>query len=250
MNAHVEGATRPPPRHWHLQDCVQLRPVHDALPGPALKPSPLRPRQAHRHIGRYTCTHAVPRRLGPAYPASVVPSTPPSTLPFIPAPTNQRPPPLALCARPPADQRIALLGAMQSLFEASMYTFVFLWTPALSPNDEKIYHGMIFACFMTSSMAGSALSSMLMKRYKVCMCVGGVHLLASFHAWYGMHLHASMHQRAEVSWFEPRPPPRPPPSAPPGLPPRPPPRVGGLVGKLGGDLGSDLGVLLGGVLGV
>ncbi|GIL74576.1 hypothetical protein Vretimale_2257 [Volvox reticuliferus] len=65
------------------------------------------------------------------------------------------------------DQRIALLGAMQSLFEASMYTFVFLWTPALSPAGEKIYHGMIFACFMTASMAGSSLSSILMKRYKV-----------------------------------------------------------------------------------
>ncbi|EFJ49984.1 hypothetical protein VOLCADRAFT_58801 [Volvox carteri f. nagariensis] len=68
---------------------------------------------------------------------------------------------------PRADQRIALLGAMQSLFEASMYTFVFLWTPALSPAGEKIYHGMIFACFMTASMAGSSLSAILMKRYKV-----------------------------------------------------------------------------------
>jgi hypothetical protein len=36
----------------------------------------------------------------------------------------------AICS----DRRIALLGAMQSLFEASMYTFVFLWTPALSPQ--------------------------------------------------------------------------------------------------------------------
>ena len=41
---------------------------------------------------------------------------------------------------------------LQSLFEAAMYTFVFLWTPALSPNGEKIPHGMIFACFMTASM--------------------------------------------------------------------------------------------------
>mmetsp|Transcript_11407 Transcript_11407/g.24520 ORF Transcript_11407/g.24520 Transcript_11407/m.24520 type:complete len:468 (+) Transcript_11407:55-1458(+) len=62
------------------------------------------------------------------------------------------------------NSRIALLGAMQSLFEASMYSFVFLWTPALSPNGEKIPHGMIFACFMTASMVGSALSAILMKR--------------------------------------------------------------------------------------
>ena len=36
-----------------------------------------------------------------------------------------------LPANPPAEPKIALLGAMQSLFEGSMYTFVFLWTPAL-----------------------------------------------------------------------------------------------------------------------
>lgn len=40
-----------------------------------------------------------------------------------------------------ADQKVALLGAMQSLFEGSMYTFVFLWTPALSPSGEHLPHG-------------------------------------------------------------------------------------------------------------
>ncbi|PRW59019.1 molybdate-anion transporter-like isoform A [Chlorella sorokiniana] len=60
------------------------------------------------------------------------------------------------------EPKIALLGAMQSLFEASMYTFVFLWTPALSPNKERIPHGMIFACFMVSSMVGSALAGRLL----------------------------------------------------------------------------------------
>ena len=54
-----------------------------------------------------------------------------------------------------ADEKIALLGAMQSLFEGSMYTFVFLWTPALSPKGERLPHGMIFACFMVASMAGA-----------------------------------------------------------------------------------------------
>lgn len=52
-----------------------------------------------------------------------------------------------------ADQKIALLGAMQSLFEGSMYTFVFLWTPALSPKGEHLPHGMIFACFMVRCCA-------------------------------------------------------------------------------------------------
>ncbi|KAG9157178.1 hypothetical protein Leryth_004851 [Lithospermum erythrorhizon] len=45
-----------------------------------------------------------------------------------------------------------------------MYTFVFLWTPALSPNDEDIPHGFIFATFMLSSMLGSSLASRLMAR--------------------------------------------------------------------------------------
>lgn len=63
-----------------------------------------------------------------------------------------------------ADEKIALLGAIQSLFEGSMYTFVFLWTPALSPNNEEIPHGFIFATFMLASMLGSSLASRLMAR--------------------------------------------------------------------------------------
>lgn len=63
-----------------------------------------------------------------------------------------------------SDERIALLGAIQSLFEGSMYTFVFLWTPALSPNSEEIPHGFIFATFMLSSMLGSSLASRLLAR--------------------------------------------------------------------------------------
>lgn len=60
------------------------------------------------------------------------------------------------------DEKIALLGAIQSLFEGSMYTFVFLWTPALSPNDEDIPHGFIFATFMLASMLGSSFAARLM----------------------------------------------------------------------------------------
>ncbi|OAY75526.1 Molybdate-anion transporter [Ananas comosus] len=63
-----------------------------------------------------------------------------------------------------SDEKIALLGAIQSLFEGSMYTFVFLWTPALSPNDEEIPHGFIFATFMMSSMLGSSIASRLLAR--------------------------------------------------------------------------------------
>ncbi|XP_021628245.1 molybdate-anion transporter isoform X2 [Manihot esculenta] len=63
-----------------------------------------------------------------------------------------------------SDEKIALLGAIQSLFEGSMYTFVFLWTPALSPNGEDIPHGFIFATFMLASMLGSSIASRLMAR--------------------------------------------------------------------------------------
>ncbi|CAK9874921.1 unnamed protein product [Sphagnum jensenii] len=61
-----------------------------------------------------------------------------------------------------SDEKIALFGAIQSLFEGSMYTFVFLWTPALSPNKQAIPHGFIFATFMLASMLGSSLASHLL----------------------------------------------------------------------------------------
>jgi hypothetical protein len=44
-----------------------------------------------------------------------------------------------------------------------MYTFVFLWTPALSPAGEKLPHGFIFAIFMTASMVGTALAGRLVR---------------------------------------------------------------------------------------
>ncbi|XP_058085574.1 uncharacterized protein LOC131233027 [Magnolia sinica] len=81
-----------------------------------------------------------------------------------------------------SDEKIALLGAIQSLFEGSMYTFVFLWTPALSPNDEEIPHGFIFATFMLSSMMGSSFASRLMARpsLKVEMYMQIVFVVSSF----------------------------------------------------------------------
>ena len=60
-----------------------------------------------------------------------------------------------------------MLGAIQSLFEGSMYIVVFLWTPAMSPNDEEIPHGFIFATFMLSSMLGTSIASRLMARSSV-----------------------------------------------------------------------------------
>ena len=70
------------------------------------------------------------------------------------------------------DLSIAALGLSQSLFEGSMYTFIFMWTPALhssstakphshvdSKESDPIskYLGLIFAVFMMSSMVGSSI---------------------------------------------------------------------------------------------
>lgn len=81
-----------------------------------------------------------------------------------------------LCCAEPA---IAYLGAMQSMFEASMYSFVFLWTMALSPNKEAIKHGLIFVNFMTACMAGSFLSSVLMKSARPEKYMKGVFAVAT-----------------------------------------------------------------------
>ena len=78
------------------------------------------------------------------------------------------------------DSRIAALGLAQSCFEGSMYTFVFMWTPALKTEEEAIaeeknlqlgettsdYLGTIFAVFMVCVMIGSAL-------FKVATQYGG-----------------------------------------------------------------------------
>eukprot|EP00245_Coleochaete_scutata_P007785 TRINITY_DN23552_c0_g1_i1.p1 TRINITY_DN23552_c0_g1~~TRINITY_DN23552_c0_g1_i1.p1 ORF type:complete len:468 (-),score=73.65 TRINITY_DN23552_c0_g1_i1:548-1951(-) len=84
-----------------------------------------------------------------------------------------------------SDEKIALLGAIQSLFEGSMYTFVFLWTPALAPGKQSIPHGFIFATFMLASMIGSSIASRLMARItlrvelymQVVFCVASASLL-------------------------------------------------------------------------
>jgi MFS transporter, MFS domain-containing protein family, molybdate-anion transporter len=70
------------------------------------------------------------------------------------------------------DTRVPLLGLVQSLFEGAMYTFVFMWTPALEAavraaqpdNEEVLPFGTIFACFMVAIMIGSGLFGALMAR--------------------------------------------------------------------------------------
>eukprot|EP01091_Cochliopodium_minus_P014170 TRINITY_DN4767_c0_g1_i2.p1 TRINITY_DN4767_c0_g1~~TRINITY_DN4767_c0_g1_i2.p1 ORF type:complete len:443 (-),score=61.49 TRINITY_DN4767_c0_g1_i2:12-1340(-) len=65
------------------------------------------------------------------------------------------------------DKKIMVLGLMQSLFEASMYTFVFMWSPAIIdslPKNTSIPYGLIFACFMVCIMIGSNIFSFLIRK--------------------------------------------------------------------------------------
>jgi len=69
------------------------------------------------------------------------------------------------------DARIAALGFAQSCFEGAMYTFVFMWTPAIKSTEEtkaelesktlpestSQYLGVIFAVFMVCVMVGSSI---------------------------------------------------------------------------------------------
>lgn len=67
-----------------------------------------------------------------------------------------------------ADEKILLVGIIQSCFEAAMYLMVFSWTPALQAASDsmslgEIPHGMIFSSFMVCIMIGSSMFVFLMK---------------------------------------------------------------------------------------
>jgi len=64
---------------------------------------------------------------------------------------------------------ILLCGAISSLFEGSMYIFVFMWTPALTSkaDKEELPFGLIFSTFMVCCMAGSSIFSIQIEKYKV-----------------------------------------------------------------------------------
>eukprot|EP00301_Raphidiophrys_heterophryoidea_P007786 c1296_g1_i1.p1 GENE.c1296_g1_i1~~c1296_g1_i1.p1 ORF type:complete len:444 (+),score=113.06 c1296_g1_i1:64-1395(+) len=61
-----------------------------------------------------------------------------------------------------SNRDILLTGLVQALFEGSMYTFVFLWTPAITTNGHrKPPYGLIFSIFMLACMIGSLVFSQL-----------------------------------------------------------------------------------------
>lgn len=65
-------------------------------------------------------------------------------------------------------------GIISSLFEGSMYIFVFMWTPALTAlskeemgdSFEGLPFGIIFSTFMVCCMAGSSIFSIAMEKMK------------------------------------------------------------------------------------
>lgn len=68
-----------------------------------------------------------------------------------------------------ADEKIILVGVIQSVFESAMYLMVFCWTPALQSASKtmglgEIPHGMIFSSFMVAIMIGSSTFTFLMRR--------------------------------------------------------------------------------------
>ncbi|ORC91205.1 putative molybdate-anion transporter-like [Trypanosoma theileri] len=68
------------------------------------------------------------------------------------------------------DSRVALTGLQQSLFEAGMYAFIFLWTPVLE-SDGDVPHGIVFASFMVAVSLGGMLFNLQLERVVGCMPV-------------------------------------------------------------------------------
>ena len=79
---------------------------------------------------------------------------------------------------------ILLCGIISSLFEGSMYIFVFMWTPALTAlmdeqDNKALPFGVIFSTFMVCCMAGSSLFSILIGKFKPEVLAVGVFFVAS-----------------------------------------------------------------------
>ncbi|KAK4180257.1 putative major facilitator superfamily transporter [Triangularia setosa] len=66
-----------------------------------------------------------------------------------------------------SDPTILALGLSTTIFEGSMYLFVFFWAPALqscSPAGTSLPYGVIFAAFMASTLASSLVFGKITER--------------------------------------------------------------------------------------
>lgn len=78
------------------------------------------------------------------------------------------------------DRACLWLGLGQSAFEGAMYTFVFMWTPALATEETKatLPYGTIFGAFMACCMLGSSIfTEMLNRDWKVERIPKVIHFL-------------------------------------------------------------------------
>jgi len=76
--------------------------------------------------------------------------------------------------------KVMLCCALVSLFESSMFIFVFSWTPALSPNSDHalLPAGFIFAVYMMTCMSGASIYR-LCNRLQTTKIMLGIFCLAS-----------------------------------------------------------------------
>ena len=62
------------------------------------------------------------------------------------------------------DSRVMLIGTVTSLFESTMFIFVFLWTPVLDRSHQEPPLGLVFSCFMLCVMIGGFIFNATIKR--------------------------------------------------------------------------------------
>lgn len=73
------------------------------------------------------------------------------------------------------DPAVLVLGLASTLFEGSMYLFVFFWTPALKEAAESsaasLPYGIIFASFMAAAMAATLAFNVVTAQLRLLRCV-------------------------------------------------------------------------------
>lgn len=67
------------------------------------------------------------------------------------------------------EEKIFMLGAIESLFESVIYIIIFLWTPILEPAKPML--GVVFSTFMISILTGQAFFQVLNLRKKLSTTV-------------------------------------------------------------------------------
>ncbi|OTB03683.1 hypothetical protein M426DRAFT_60125 [Hypoxylon sp. CI-4A] len=80
---------------------------------------------------------------------------------------------------------ILALGFASTMFEGSMYLFVFFWTPTIKSVQKtpgELPYGYIFSCFMASSMAAALIFNIIMQKrpFPYSRLLIGILLAANF----------------------------------------------------------------------